>query len=191
MEAWTLKKNVTTAISMLSSVRGEQSCVICDATCKEAAGQIRICGDNVEDPEEACDEGHETATCDGDCTPVECGDGRLNTEAGEICDDGNSDNGDGCDNNCTPTGCQNGVETAGEECDSKNDVNDDGCDRRTAHCPDVVILSSTRVRRVTTATKSILMRVVMTVPKRLAVMVFHEQTCPSRTQITKPVMTAT
>ena len=60
---------------------GEQSCIICDAACKEAAGQIRICGDTVEDTEEDCDEGHETATCDGDCTDVECGDGRLNTEA--------------------------------------------------------------------------------------------------------------
>ena len=33
-------------------------------------------------------------------TEVACGDGTLDTEFGEACDDGNTDNGDGCSNSC-------------------------------------------------------------------------------------------
>jgi cysteine-rich repeat protein len=47
--------------------------------------------------------------------PILCGNG-VN-DPGELCEDGNTINGDGCDDNCTPTGCGNGVATAGEECD--------------------------------------------------------------------------
>ena len=42
--------------------------------------------------------------CDTDCTPRVCGDGMLNSTAGEACDDGNTISGDGCDSNCTVTG---------------------------------------------------------------------------------------
>lgn len=49
---------------------------------------------------EICDDGAETADCDADCTPVECGDNEQNVAAGEECDDGNTDTGDGCDASC-------------------------------------------------------------------------------------------
>jgi cysteine-rich repeat protein len=37
-----------------------------------------------------------------DYTPPVCGDGVLSTGVGELCDDGNNDNGDGCDSMCQP-----------------------------------------------------------------------------------------
>jgi hypothetical protein len=48
----------------------------------------KFCGDGVVTPPEACDPGEagETATCDFDCTAAMCGDGTLNTTAGEECD---------------------------------------------------------------------------------------------------------
>jgi cysteine-rich repeat protein len=46
-----------------------------------------------------------------------CGDGVMTPFAGEVCDDGNAQSGDGCDANCTLTACGNGVVTAGEQCD--------------------------------------------------------------------------
>ena len=54
-----------------------------------------------------------------------CGNGIV--EAPEICDDGNTINGDGCDANCKPTGCGNGIVTAPETCDDGNTVSGDGC----------------------------------------------------------------
>jgi cysteine-rich repeat protein len=40
---------------------------------------------------------------DGDCVPVPfCGDGKIDVELGEICDDGNKLPGDGCGPNCKP-----------------------------------------------------------------------------------------
>ena len=52
------------------------------------------------DSGEECDDGGESATCDTDCTFVECGDGTVNATAGEECDDGNGYPGDGCDPTC-------------------------------------------------------------------------------------------
>jgi cysteine-rich repeat protein len=49
---------------------------------------------------EQCDDGGESADCDTNCTDATCGDGTLNTTAGEQCDDGNTDPGDGCDGLC-------------------------------------------------------------------------------------------
>ena len=59
-----------------------------------------VCGDGCQMGTEACDDGGESAECDIDCTVVECGDGTLNATAGEVCDDGNTEPGDGCDENC-------------------------------------------------------------------------------------------
>ncbi|MBK9261174.1 MAG: DUF4215 domain-containing protein [Polyangiaceae bacterium] len=65
--------------------------------------------------------------CDGNgvCVPSTCGDAAIS--GAEVCDDGNTDDGDGCDSNCTPTGCGNGIPTFGEECDDGNMVEDDDC----------------------------------------------------------------
>jgi cysteine-rich repeat protein len=46
---------------------------------------------------------------------------------GEICDDGNSVEGDGCDSNCTVSACGNGVQSPDEACDDGNTANGDGC----------------------------------------------------------------
>ncbi len=59
-----------------------------------------VCGNNVVDPGEACDTGGQSLTCDADCTLVACGDGLVNSAAGEQCDDGNASNGDGCSSSC-------------------------------------------------------------------------------------------
>ena len=64
-----------------------------------------VCGDlYLHLPSEACDEGpFPTETCDEDCTAVACGDGLVNDEAGEVCDDGDANDGNGCSNACVRT----------------------------------------------------------------------------------------
>ncbi len=62
-----------------------------------------LCPNGVEEGDEQCDEGGDTADCDGDCTLVECSDGYLNRAAGEQCDDGNGETGDACDVECKVT----------------------------------------------------------------------------------------
>jgi cysteine-rich repeat protein len=58
------------------------------------------CGNGVIEMDEECDDGRESATCDADCTFPECGDGTVNAAAGEECDDGNTQSGDGCNATC-------------------------------------------------------------------------------------------
>ncbi len=50
-----------------------------------------VCGNGTVEGTETCDTGGESATCDGDCTTVECGDGTINTAAGEACEPPNTD----------------------------------------------------------------------------------------------------
>lgn len=52
-----------------------------------------------------------------------CGNGLV--DAGESCDDGNTENGDGCSANCDL--CGNGLTEAEEECDDGNMAEDDFC----------------------------------------------------------------
>ncbi len=69
----------------------------CTSLCR-----VAFCGDGfVHVGVEACDEQGSTATCDGDCTLSECGDGVRNPIAGEECDDGNNSSLDNCYVNCT------------------------------------------------------------------------------------------
>ena len=58
-----------------------------------------------------------------------CGDGRLDTAAGELCDDGNRASGDGCGPRCLleVAACGNGRTEAGETCDDGNTMAGDGC----------------------------------------------------------------
>jgi cysteine-rich repeat protein len=67
----------------------------CDSNCTPGR-----CGNRIVTSGEICDEGSATPTCDADCTPVTCGDGLRNLAAGEECDDGNLDDGDGCTATC-------------------------------------------------------------------------------------------
>ena len=48
---------------------------------------------------EPADRHGETATCDSDCTPAECGDGTVNATAGEVCD---PPDGVTCNDACLP-----------------------------------------------------------------------------------------
>jgi cysteine-rich repeat protein len=58
--------------------------------------------------------------------PSFCGDGTTN--AGEECDDGNTDNADNCSNLCViADGCADGNLDAGEQCDDNNVIAGDGC----------------------------------------------------------------
>ncbi len=118
------------------------------------------CGNGKVDSGEDCDPGTpgvSTPTCDADCTAVQCGDGFVNTAAGEQCDqrgdtptcdadcktpkcgdgyvnpaleqcdDGNTTNGDGCSSKCMLERCGDGKVDPGEVCDDGNRVSGDGC----------------------------------------------------------------
>jgi len=107
---------------------------------------------------EQCDDGDTIPGdgCDENCIVEVCGNGVLQTAAGEECDDGQSnsdsgpdacrtdcknatcgdwvvdtgeecDGGSGCRQNCTLEVCGDGILDPGEECDDGNAVNEDGC----------------------------------------------------------------
>jgi cysteine-rich repeat protein len=82
-----------------------------------SSGLFRIgttCGNGTVEPDEACD--GESPTCDRDCSAVRCGDGMVNTLAGETCDtvaDTYT-----CDEDCTPNECGDGyVNFSDEDCE--------------------------------------------------------------------------
>ena len=80
---------------------------------------------------------------DANLTPPNCGDGTVQTDQGEACDDGNTMSGDGCSSTCQiepgyacPTAnapcvpaprCGDGILQTGEQCDDRNDDSGDGC----------------------------------------------------------------
>ena len=68
---------------------------------------------------------------DSSSTNVEgsvCGDGVVDPDVGEVCDDGNTVSGDGCSADCKSTEvCGNGIKDKGEACDDGNKVSGDGC----------------------------------------------------------------
>jgi hypothetical protein len=81
------------------------------------AAKPDLCGNGRVQAGEWCDTGGDSPTCDGDCSPVDCGDGYVNAAAGEQCDTaGESAT---CDADCSPPACgdQHVNPAAGEECD--------------------------------------------------------------------------
>ena len=103
----------------------------------ESPEESLICGDGIVGADEACDGGGEaTADCDADCTEVVCGDGVVNSAAGETCDDGNTeveacDYGESscvvCGSACTEVAgevlyCGNGTVEGDEACDEAGDT---------------------------------------------------------------------
>jgi len=98
---------------------------------------------------EECDDAGESSTCNSDCTPAECGDGKVNYSAGEVCDDNNNDNNDRCLSAgattprnrevgcrwaicgdgfvCDTAECTSGPNGGVEECDDGNPNNKDAC----------------------------------------------------------------
>jgi cysteine-rich repeat protein len=76
-------------------------------------------------------DGNGTALCDAGAVEVGCG--NQNVDAGEECDDGNLNNGDGCSATCQDEDgggaaeCGNNVVEGAEDCDDGNTVAGDGC----------------------------------------------------------------
>jgi len=97
-------------------------------------GIVQTSGARIED----CDFGSnnvplETSSCNLDCSARVCGDGKVNTTAGEQCDDGvdNADDKD-CTSTCVVNVCGDGhANTNGhiniEQCDDGNAIETDGC----------------------------------------------------------------
>jgi cysteine-rich repeat protein len=67
-------------------------------------------------------------TSEVEATALFCGDGVQQAERGELCDDGDDEEGDACDSNCTLPICGNGITDPDERCDDGNFFGDDGCD---------------------------------------------------------------
>ena len=72
-----------------------------------------------------------------------CGDGLLNSDLDEECDDGNTRGGDGCSDTCQAEVCGDGLLAESEECDDGNDFDGDAClsTCKTARCGDGFILA--------------------------------------------------
>ena len=97
--------------------------------------RLPVCGDGVLDEHlfEECDRGADNSdtapdACRTTCRLPRCGDGVR--DATEVCDDGNTDYGDGCSGDCRSLEvCGNGITdaAAGEECDDGNLRSHDGC----------------------------------------------------------------
>lgn len=68
----------------------------------EPGGASASCGNGLVEPGEVCDTAGESATCDGDCTLPQCGDGIVNMTAGENCDPGDAPD---CLPDCSGTEC--------------------------------------------------------------------------------------
>lgn len=98
-------------------------------TLLDSVSFIRSCGNFVIEPWETCDDngGFNSATCDYDCTDPSCGDGILNIEAGEGCEE-ETDTFDCNAGTCDLSVCGDAYHNlaAGEACDDGDDTVD--CD---------------------------------------------------------------
>jgi len=102
----------------------------CTDSCSFAA-----CGDGFVQPGEQCDDGEDNrwpadgeAGCSTFCGLLPyCGDGDVQPDEGEQCDDANDVDDDGCSNDCISSACGDGVLQGEEECDDANDIDTDGC----------------------------------------------------------------
>jgi cysteine-rich repeat protein len=74
--------------------------------------------------------------------PTKCGDGIIDSDQSEICDDGNTVPSDACTDTCKPAVCSDGIVWEGMEiCDDANSVDDDCCSndcQTAARCGDGV-----------------------------------------------------
>jgi cysteine-rich repeat protein len=121
--------------------------------CGDGCERTPVCGDNVTEFPELCDQGNQNNDiipnrCRTNCTLPVCGDSIVDTPS-EVCDDGaNHDDTDGCNDSCDyTTDCGNGILEGAEQCDLgilNNNVIADGCrsNCRLAYCSDGVVDSS-------------------------------------------------
>ena len=79
----------------------------CSSDCQV---ETAICGDGHVSPAEVCDDGEDnresydlSQACHSTCLGYvpHCGDGIINIDDGELCDDGNRIDNDGCNETCT------------------------------------------------------------------------------------------
>ena len=93
--------NCTFAPAVGASCTDGDSCTLSDTCSLEGcSGTPLLCDDGLPcNGEEVCSMGG----CEPGPIP-ECGDGSLDTECGEVCDDGNEIDGDGCSRLCQPEG---------------------------------------------------------------------------------------
>jgi len=109
---------------------------------------LPYCGDFVVDPYETCDDGGHVSGdgCSSTCRS-ECGDGHLNTQTGEVCDNGTANSNstaNACRLNCVLPSCGDGVVDNGEQCDNGtrgNGINPGQCraNCRLPYCGDGII----------------------------------------------------
>jgi cysteine-rich repeat protein len=136
----------------------------CDATCAVEEGYVcdgepsvcnTVCGDSITAGDEACDDGPPNTeacdygltscvVCDDTCQNAAgavrfCGDGVVDANDGEACDDQNNNPNDGCDATCVieegyvcngepsvcSTVCGDDIQVGAEECDDGNDITDE------------------------------------------------------------------
>ena len=100
--------------------------------CSADCSSTEICGNGILDIGEECDDGTSNSRTPNACRPgchlPVCGDGIVDSEFGEVCDDGNTQSGDGCSADCKSAEiCGNGIIDPWEECDDGNLQNWDGC----------------------------------------------------------------
>ena len=93
-----------------------------------STGPAPVCGDGLQDPGEACDDGNDSDddACLATCELASCGDGHVQTNV-EDCDDGNQVDDDGCSNTCVLAVCGDGELQAGELCDDADGDDSDEC----------------------------------------------------------------
>jgi hypothetical protein len=100
------------------------------SVCREGACHALVCGDEMREGDEECDNGErngDDASCTTACVEAVCGDGLLRAGR-EECDDGRDNADDGaCTTECTEAGCGDGLVWAGhEDCDEGAKNADDG-----------------------------------------------------------------
>ena len=104
-----------------------------------ANGSCPDCGNTVVDAGEGCDDGNEVSGdgCTALCVDEFCGDGSINDNGTEVCDNGgaNSDvTPNACRTDCSNPTCGDAVTDTGEECDDGNLDEDDGCTSACTSC---------------------------------------------------------
>ena len=79
------------------------------------------------------------------CTiPPFCGDGVVDRDLGEACDDSNNDNGDGCQADCALPVCGDGILDPGEDCDTAGESATCDADCTVPSCGDNTVNTATR-----------------------------------------------